>query len=167
MVPWWPNLSWASTKTVYFHDLGITKVRNFWFESVTCLYSKPLTCVKTSVSYRGVFPFCKHLDILLQKGSVFCICRRACNLSAVRDFGIGSVASETSGVISGCEVEVSREKHWQVWFLVLKAGALVYVIDNMLIGTGVSWGNSTRCERQSAAVLHAPEIYSKVMFVSC
>ena len=50
-------------------------------------------------------------DICLQKGSVFCICRRACSLSAVRDFGVGSLVSETFDVTSGCEVEVTGERH--------------------------------------------------------
>ena len=163
LFPWWPNLSWASTKTVYFHDLGITKARNFWPDSAMCLYSKPLTSVKGSVSCWGAFPLDKCLDILLHKGSVFCICSRACNLSAVRDFGVGSFVSETSGVISGCEVEVSIVRHSWPWLLVLKAGPSVPVTDNMLIDTSLSWGNSTKCERQSAALLHAPEIYSKVM----
>ena len=163
MFPWWPNLSWASTKTVYFHDLGITKARNFWPESVRCLYNKPLTCVKRSVSCCGALLFDRCFDILLQKGSVFCICSRACNLSAVRDFGVVSFASEPFSVISGREVEVSIERHLQVWLLVLNAGPCVSVTDNMLIETGPSWGNSTRHERQSAALLRAPEIHSKVM----
>ena len=163
MFPWCPHLSWASTKTVYFHDLGITTARNFWPESVMSLYSKPLTCVKRSVLCWGAFPSDRCFDILLQKGSVFCIYRRACNLLAVRGFGVGSLASETSGVISGCEVEVFVDRCWWVWLLVLKAGPSVSVTDNILIDTGLSWGNSTRWERQSVALLCVPEIHSNVM----
>ena len=163
MFPWWPNLSWASTNTVYFHDLGMTRARNFWPESIMCLYSKPLKCVKRSVSCCGAFPFDNLLDILLQKVSVFCICRRACNLSAVRDFGVGSFASDASGITSGCKVEVSVDRRSWVWLLVLNAGLSVFVTDDMLIDTGSSWGNSTRHERQSAVLLYAPEIHSKVM----
>ena len=39
----------------------------------------------------------------------------------------------------------------------------MFVTDNMLIGTGLSSGSSIRHERQSAALLHAPKIHSKVM----
>ena len=136
---------------------------HFLPESITCLYNKPLTCVKRSVLCCGAFPFDSHLDILLQKGSVFCICRRACNMSAVRDFGVGSFASDTLGVISGCEVDVSIERHSWAQLLVLNAGPSVSVTDNMLIDAGLSWGNSTRHERQSVALLCAPEIHSNVM----
>ena len=128
-----------------------------------CLYNKPLTCVKKLVSCCGAFPFHSHLDILLQKRSVFCICRRVCSLSAVRDFGVGSFASDTLGVISGCEVDVSIDRHSQVQLLVLNAGPSVSVTDNMLIDTGLSGGISTRHERQSATLLHTPEIHSHVI----
>ena len=33
----------------------------------------------------------------------------------------------------------------------------------MLIIVGWFWGNSTRCDRQSAALLHAPDIHLKVI----
>ena len=46
--------------------------------------------VKSYVSCLGVFALDKHLEIHLQKGLVFCIWRRASNLSAVRDLGVGS-----------------------------------------------------------------------------
>ena len=84
------------------------------------------------------FPFDKLLDICLQKGSVFCICKRACSLSAGGDFGEGSVASETSGMTSSYEVEMSGDGHWWVWLLVLKAGPSVFVADNTLTATGLS-----------------------------
>ena len=69
---------------------------------------------KRSVLCCGAFPFDRHFDILLQKGSVSCVCRRAYNLCAVRVLGVGSVVFETSGEISGGEVEVCGERHWQV-----------------------------------------------------
>ena len=163
MFPWWPNLSWASTNTIYFHDLGIIRARNFWPESIMCLYSKPLTCVKRSVLCFCAFPFDSCLDILLKKGSIFCICRRACNLSAVRDFGVGSFASDALGVISSCEVDVSTDRCSWVWLLVLNGSPSVSVTDNTLIDTGLSWGTSTKCERQSAALLHTPKIHTNVI----
>ena len=55
-----------------------------------CLYKSPLMWVKRSISCLGAFPLDKHLEICLQKGSVFCIWRRASNLSAVKDLGVGS-----------------------------------------------------------------------------
>ena len=37
------------------------------------------------------------------------------------------------------------------------------VADSMLTSVGFLCGNSTKCDRQSAALLHAPNILSKVM----
>ena len=149
--PWCPNLSWASTRTVYFQDLGMTRARNFLPESVMCLYSNPLMWVKRSVSCWDVFPLDKHLEICLQKGSVFWIWRRASNLSAIRDLGVGSGTGETSGIILGCTVEVSGVRCWWVWLHVLKVGPSVFKTDSMLIGAEVVWGSSTKHERQSDA----------------
>ena len=67
--------------------------------------------VKSSVSCLGTFPLDNHLEICLQKGSVFCIWRRASNLSAVRDLGIKSGVDMMSGVILGCAVEESGVRH--------------------------------------------------------
>ena len=41
--------------------------------------------VKSSVLCLGAFPLEEHLEICLKKGFVFCIWRRASNLSAIRD----------------------------------------------------------------------------------
>ena len=67
--------------------------------------------MKRSVLCLGAFPFDRHLDIHLQDGSVFCICRSACHLSTTTDFGVGLVALVTSGVTSdcGCKVEPAVE----------------------------------------------------------
>ena len=67
--------------------------------------------VKSSVSCLGAFPLDEHLEIHLQKGSVFCIWRRTFNLSAVRDFGVGSGDDTMSGVILGCGAEESGARH--------------------------------------------------------
>ena len=45
----------------------------------------------------------------------------------------------------------------------LNAGPSEWVADSMLIVAGLSRGNSTRCERQSAALLQASDIDLKVM----
>ena len=70
--------------------------------------------MKISVSYFGALPFDNCLEILLPKGSVFYICSRTTNLSAISDFGVGSGAVEMSGITSGGTVEVSVERHWHV-----------------------------------------------------
>ena len=49
---------------------------------------------------------------------------------------MGFGTSETSGITSGCVVEVSMERHWQIELLVLKAGPSEFVTDNRLIGAG-------------------------------
>ena len=132
-----------------------------------CLFSSPLMWVKRPVSCWGAFPFDKCLDIHLQKGSVFCIWRRASNLSAVGDLGIGVGTGETSGVILGCVVKVSGVGCWWVWLLLLKAGPSVFETDSMLISAEVVWGNSTRHDRQSATLFLAPDIHSNVIVVGC
>ena len=63
--------------------------------------------VKSSVACLGAFPLDKHLEIHLQKGSVFCIWRRAANLSAVKHLGVGSGVGVMSGVTSCHVVEGS------------------------------------------------------------
>ena len=45
----------------------------------------------------------------------------------------------------------------------LNVGPSGCVADSMLIIVGWFWGNSTRHDRQSAALLHAPDIHSKGM----
>ena len=141
--PWWPNL-WASTRTVYCQDFGITRARNFFPESVICLYRSPLTWVNNSVLCLGAFPLDNHLEICLQKGSDFYVWRRAANLSAVKDFSIGSGFDAISGVILGGTVEVSGVRHCWVWLLVLKAGPYVFETDSLLIVADVVGGSSTR-----------------------
>ena len=45
----------------------------------------------------------------------------------------------------------------------LNAGPSECVADSMLIDVGLFWDKSTRCERQSTALLHAPNICLKLM----
>ena len=66
--------------------------------------------VKSSISCLGDFPLDNHLEIHLQKRSVFSIWRRASNLSAVGDLGVGSGVGTMSGVILGCAVEESSAR---------------------------------------------------------
>ena len=107
----------------------------------------------------GAVPFDSHFEICLLKGSVFCICSSASNLSAEKDFGVVFPVSVTTGdVTSVCGVESLDECCRAVLLLVLNAGPLECVVGNMLIVVGVFLGNSTRCDRQSAALLHAPYV---------
>ena len=45
----------------------------------------------------------------------------------------------------------------------LNAGPPECVADSMLIIVGLFWGNTTRCDRQSAALLCVPNIHLRVM----
>ena len=87
---WWPSLSWASTKTVYFQDFGIMRARNCFQNPWHACIVIPLVR-KTSVSCCGASPCNKCLEICLQNGSVLCLCSNASNLSAVR--GLGAVVA--------------------------------------------------------------------------
>ena len=71
-----------------------------------------------------------------------------------------------SGVILGCVVEVSGARHCWVWLLVLKAGPSALETDSMLIIVDAVVGSSTRWDRQSAALLLAPDIHSNEMSLS-
>ena len=101
----------------------------------------------------GAFPFDKCLQIHLQKGSLFCIWRRASNLSDVPDCGVGSDGVVISGVTCCCAVDWSDARYCWGWFLVLKAGLSLFETDTMLMDAD---GSSTKCERQSAALFLAP-----------
>ena len=119
--------------------------------------------VNSSVSYLGAFPLDKHLEICLQKGLIFFIWRRASNLSAVKDLGVGSGVDMMPGVTSHHVVEGSDARHCSVWLLVLKAGPSVFKTDTMLIDADAVVGSSTRHDRQSAALFLAPDIHSNVI----
>ena len=114
--------------TVYYHDFGMTKATNFWFESVACLYSIPLLCRKRPTSCFGAFPFDRCLEVHLQNGYVLCICSRACNLSSVSNFGMVlgvSVTLVISGVtvsVLGCRVSFSVMLQQAVLLLVWNVG---------------------------------------------
>ena len=145
--------------TVYFQDLGMTKVRNFLPASIICLYKSPLTWVKVANSWWGALPFSNLLEMHLQNGSVLCICSKASRCSAVNGFGVVVGSWETWCVVSGWGVEVVSEVFW-VWLLAWKAGPSLEEAVNILIDVLVG---VTNLERQSAALFLAPEIHLKVM----
>ena len=82
---------------VNFHDLGMIRAKNCLPASDTCLYSKPLTCVKVSDSWCGALPFNSHLEMHLQKGSMLCIWSRASWRLPVMDFGVGWLSGDCCG----------------------------------------------------------------------
>ena len=158
--PWWPSLSWVSTSTVFFHNLGITNVRNFLPASVMCFYRSPFTWVKVWNSWWGALPFSNFLEMHLQNGSVLCIWSKASRWSAVIGFGVVVGSWEMWGAASVWGVEV-ESKVFRVWLLVWKAGPSLEEAVSMLIVVLV---DVTNLERQSAALFLAPEIHSKEMF---
>ena len=140
------------------------RAKNFCCESVTCLWSSPFTCMKRLASCFGAFPYDSCFEICLQKGSVFCICRSPSNLSADKDFGVVfPISVMTGAAASDCGVGSLDECCWAVWLLVWNLGPSEYVTDSKLIVVGLFWGNSTRGDKQSAALLHAPYIHLEVI----
>ena len=120
--------------------------------------------MKRLASCFGAFPFDSQFEIHLQNGSVNCIYSSASNLSDDKDFGVVFPVSVMTGVVASvCGVESLNGCCWAVPLLVLKTGPSECVADSMLIGVGLFWGNSTRHDRQSAALLHVLDIHSKVM----
>ena len=121
---------------MYFHALGMARAKNFWFESVTCLYSNHLMWRKRQASYLKAFPFDRHFEMCLQEGSVLCLCSIVCNLSSVSSFGMVSGVSVivvTSGVtvsVLGCGVRSSVMLHCAVLLLVWNAGPSKLVADS-------------------------------------
>ena len=90
----------ASTSTVYFQDLGMTKASNFLPASLVCLYRSPLTRVKVSNSWVGTLPFSNLLEMCLQNQSVLCICSKASRHSAGSGFGVVGGSWKIGGVVS-------------------------------------------------------------------
>ena len=84
----------------------------------------------------------------------------------VSAFGVVLGVSVTSGVTVsdwGCWVGSSVVLHWSVLLLALNAGPSGLVADSICTVAGLSCGNSTSHERQSAALFWAPDIHSKVV----
>ena len=135
----------------------MTRAKNFWLESMTCLWSNPFTCKKRSVSSLGTLPFDSNLEMHLQNGSILYICSSACNQSVVSGFGVVLGVSVTSGVTAsdcGFVVGSSVVVHWVVLLLVLNAGPSVLVADSIWTVAGclvailtVMRGNQLFCFR--------------------
>ena len=116
-----------------------------------------------SISWKGALPLSSHFEMHFLKGSAFCISQRVSLQSSMRDEGAFTLSvfdvdlTYVGGVIS---VDVSVLLQVQV------VGPSRVDVSTMLLEafevTGVSL-TSTNHERQSAALLWAPDIYSKVM----
>ena len=114
----------------------------------------------------GAFPFDRCLEMHLQNGSVLYICSSTCNLSVVSGFGVVLGVSVVSGVMTsdwGCVVGSSVVLCWAVLLQVLNAGPSRLVADSICTVAGLSCGNSTSHERQSAALFQASDIHLEVM----
>ena len=115
-------------------------------------------------SYFGAFPFDSCFEIHLQSGSIFCICRSVSNLSADKDFGV--VLCVSSDVLCCYICLRCGIFRWTVVSCLtpsVKCRSIRVGADSILIVAGLFGGNSTRCERQSAALLWAQDIHLKVM----
>ena len=119
--------------------------------------------MKRSALCFGAFLFDSHFEIHLQKGSVTCIYSIASNLSPEKNVGAMFPVLVVTGIMASvCGMESPSGCYWAVLLMILKTGPSECVADSMLIGLGVFWGNSTGCDRQFVALLHAPDIHSKV-----
>ena len=121
-------MSCASTSTVYFYAFGVTRAKNFWFESMTFLYSNPLMCRKRSAPFLVLFYL---IDAWRCTCRIFCICSRACNLSLVSSFGVASFVSVTL-VISGVTVST-------LGCVVRSSDMFCCVVLLLVWNTGPSW----------------------------
>ena len=74
--------------------------------------------------------------------------------------GVSVTLGSTTSV---CGVVSSDELCWAILLQVLNAGPSRLVADSMLIVAVLYSGNSARCERQSAALLQAPNVHLKVI----
>ena len=116
--------------------------------------------MKVSASWVGALSLRSYFKMHLQKGSIFCISERVFlqeDALAVSVFDVGVDLTSEGGVVS---VDVNI----LLWVWVAEPSGVD--VTNMLIRalevTGVSL-TSTNYERQSAALLWAPDIHSKVM----
>ena len=120
-------------------------------------------CVNVSTSCEGTLPLSSLLDIHLQKGSIICISLGVSFQSPVRCGGpftlsvVDAVVGSVGGVVS-----VWLPVLLQVWVV----GPSWVDVTRMLIEAvgfvGLSL-TSTNSERQSAALLWAPDIHQNVM----
>ena len=102
---------WEILLTIVWGDL-------LWWGCVCDMFVNQ-SLYKSSASCLGAFPFDNLFEICSQNGSIWCICRSAPNLSAVRDFSAVLCVSVTSGpTASVCGVICSCELCWAILLIV-------------------------------------------------
>ena len=125
---------------------------------------RPIICVNVPTSCEGALPLSNLLEIHLQKGSVLCMSLRVSFLSSVRGGGTCAFTMSLVDTVVGCAGMVLAVLCILMWVWV--AGPSGVDVTNILIKAvgiaGVSL-TSTNHERQSAALLWAPAIHSKLI----
>ena len=110
--------------------------------------------MKVSTSWEGPLPLSSHFEMYLQKGSIFYISQQLFLWSSMK--GGGALT------LSVYDVDLTISVLLQVWVAGPSRVDVTTMLMEALEVTGVSL-TSTNCERQSAALLQAPDIHSKVM----
>ena len=119
-------------------------------------------CVNVSTSCEGALPLSNLLKISLQKASVLCMSLRVSFLSSVK--GGGTFTVSLVDVVVGSAGSVLAVLH--ILLLVQVAGPSRVDVTNIMMKAVGNAGVSLTCtnlERQSAALLQAHGIYSKVI----
>ena len=123
---------------------------------MACLCNRPPMCVNVSDSWWGVFLLFSHQQ---------CICRRGPSIA----FVVVSLQSILSGcgvfalVLTGSGVTIRVLVLLWTRVTALSDGDAVTTFMRMLEAIALFSGTSTNLDRQSAALLQAPEIHSKVI----
>ena len=132
--------------------------KNLWFESITCLYMGHVIYVNVFISCEGALPLTNILEIGLQKGSMLCTSLRVSFHSVVRVGGVFTLSLVDVGIVS--TGVVSAVLHVLLWVQVAIPSGVD--VTNMLVkavGVTVESLTFTNHERQSAALLWAPNIH--------
>ena len=114
-------------------------------------------------SWEGALPLSSHFEMHLQKGSVYCICCRVSLQSSMSGGGSLTLSVfDVDGTSAGGAVFVGVSVLLWVWKVGQFRGDVTTMLMEALEVSGVSL-SSTICERQSAVLLWAINIHSKVM----
>ena len=148
--------------TVKCQDLGIISAKHLWFVSLHACRCDLLMSVNVSTSCEGALSLSNLLEIHLQKGSFLCMSLRVSFLFSVRGEGVSTMALAIAVV--GSAGVVLALLHVLLWVWV--AGQSRVDVTNIIIeAVLIAWVSltSTNHERQSAVLLQAPDIHSKLI----
>ena len=118
-----------------------------------------------TASMEGALPLSSHFEMHLQKGSVFCISQIVSLQSFIRGGGALTLSVfdvDVDLISAGSVVYVGVSVLLWVWEVGPSAVDETTMLMGVLEVTGVSL-SSTNHDRQTAALLWAPDIHSKVM----